>query len=279
MMSRKAWISAASVLMFFEGLHAFQQPFREYPGIEYNDFPLPADWQRPAEFMFARLMYPPFRGRGAFGYDGLAAHGWQKGLSIWTQDYPRADRHFLQAVRRLTRIDSRSVEQPVNLDDGDDVYNYPFLYAVQVGQWSLTNAQAAKLRDFILRGGFFMGDDFWGTYQWETFSASMNRVFPESKPLDLNDNSPIFHTVYDLDNRYQVPGARYLYTGSYEKCQGCPAQWRAISDSEGRIMVALTVNSDLGDSWEFADDPHYEERFSALGIRIGVNYIMYAMTH
>ena len=100
-MSSKAWISAASALLFFGTVHAFQRPFREYPGIEYNDFPLPADWQRPAEFMFARLMYPPFRGRGAFGYDSLAAHGWQKGLSIWTQDYPRADRHFLQAATPL----------------------------------------------------------------------------------------------------------------------------------------------------------------------------------
>ena len=72
-------------------------------------------------------------------------NSWQKGRSIWTQDYPRADRHFLQALRRLTRIDARSVEQPVNLDDDDDVYNFPFLYAVQVGQWDLTDAQAVKL--------------------------------------------------------------------------------------------------------------------------------------
>ena len=81
---------------------------------------------------------------------------------MWTQDYPRADRHFLLAVRRLTRINARSVEQPVDLDDGDDVYNWPWLYAVQPGTWLLTDAQAAKLRDYLLRGGFFMADDFWG---------------------------------------------------------------------------------------------------------------------
>ena len=104
----------------------------------------------------------------------------------------------------MTRIDSRSVEQPVNLDDDDDVYNYPFLYAVQVGQWDLTRAQAAKLRDFILRGGFFMGDDFWGTYQWETFEASMNRVFPESRPFDLNETPPFFtrFTIWTTDIKF-----------------------------------------------------------------------------
>jgi len=278
-MPKKLWMLAGGLLVFFGSLHAFQRTFREYPGIEYNDFPVPPDYQHPSEFIFARLMYPPFTGQGGFGFGGFTVNSWQEGRSIWTQDYPRADRHFLRALRRLTRIDARSVEQPVNLDDDDDVYNFPFLYAVQVGQWDLTDQQAAKLRDFILRGGFFMGADFWGPTQWKTFEASMSRVFPDLIPLDLPDSSPIFHAVYDLQNRYQVPGARYLETGSYEKCQGCPAQWRAISDAKGRILVALTVDSDIGDSWEFADDPRYEERFSALGIRIGVNYIMYAMTH
>jgi len=278
-MSKKLWLLAGGMLVFLGSMAAFQRTFREYPGIEYNDFPVPPDYQHPSEFMFARLMYPPYTGQGGFGFGGFTVNSWQEGRSIWTQDYPRADRHFLRALRRLTRIDARSVEQPVNLDDDDDVYNFPFLYAVQVGQWDLTDAQAVKLRDFILRGGFLMVDDFWGPTQWQTFEASMSRVFPDLIPLDLNNDSPIFHSVYDLQNRYQVPGARYLETGSYEKCQGCPAQWRAISDAKGRILVAMTVNSDVGDSWEFADDPRYDEKFSALGIRIGVNYIVYSMTH
>jgi Domain of unknown function (DUF4159) len=253
--------------------------FREYPGIEYNDFPLPADWNIPSEFVFARLMYPPFQGQGGFGFGGFTARDWTEGRSIWTQDYPRADRHFLRAIHRLSRIDARSAEQPVNLDDGEDVYNWPWLYAVQTGQWDLTDQQAARLRDYLLRGGFLMVDDFWGPNQWRTFSASMSRVFPEYLPLDLANTSPIFHTVYDLDSRYQVPGARYLESGLMEKCQNCPAQWRGVVDKSGRILVGITFDSDLGDSWEFADDPRYDERFSALGMRIGVNYIIYAMTH
>jgi hypothetical protein len=265
-------------LAIVSAAYAFQRPFREYPGIEYDNFPLPPDWQQPAEFAFARLMYPQVRGR----YRGYGAYGngdWTHGYSMWTQDYPRADRHFSQAVRRLTRIDIRSVEQPVNLDDGDDVYNWPWLYAVQTGRWDLTDSQAAKLRDYLLRGGFFMCDDFWGADDWDIFVASMHRVFPDRPIVDLQNADQVFHTVFDLNDRYQVPGARYLSTGVTWKCSGCEAEWRGIYDDQGRVMVAMSPNSDLGDSWEWADDPLYDEKFSALGIRIGVNYIVYAMSH
>jgi hypothetical protein len=262
------------------GLYAYQKPFRQYPGIEYDNFPLPADYQQPSEYVFARLMYPQIRGgRGGRVFGAYGDGNWTQGYSMWTQDYPRADRHFLLALRRLTRVNARSVEQPVNLDDGDDVYNWPWLYAVQPGRWLLTDAQCAKLRDYLLRGGFFMADDFWGEDGWEVFMQSMQRVFPDREVVDLDDENPIFHSVFDLSDRYQVPGARYIQTGSTEKCQGCPAEWRGIFDDKGRLMVALTPNSDIGDSWEWADDPQYLERFSALGIRIGVNYIVYAMSH
>ncbi len=137
---------------------------------------------------------------------------------MWTQDYPRADRHFAQAMRRLTRIHVRSTEQPVNLDDGDDVFNYPWLYAVQTGQWRLTDQQAKQMREYLLRGGFFMCDDFWGEAQWENFMESMHRVFPDREVVDIPDGDQIFHDVYDLSNRYQVPGARYIGTGITEKC-------------------------------------------------------------
>ncbi len=273
-------------IAFLGALCAFQQPWREYPGMEYNDFPVPSDYQEKTEWAFARLMYPSasFGGRGfgrGFGYGGYGRSNgdWTKGYTWWSQDYPRADRHFVQAMRRLTRIHVRSVEQPVNLDDGDDVYNWPWLYAVQVGHWNLTDSQAKKLREYLLRGGFFMCDDFWGEDQWSIFNESMHRVFPDRPIVELASADPVFHTIYDLDERWQVPGARYLASGVTYKCEGCPAHWRGIYDDRGRLMVAMSFNSDIGDSWEWADDPHYLEKFSALGIRIGVNYVVYAMTH
>ncbi len=266
-------------LVALTAVYAWQRPFREYPGIEYNTFPLPQDYKEKTEWAFARLMYPQASGGYGRNFGFRRGGDWREGNSMWTQDYPRADRHFSLAMRRLTRIHARSTEQPVNLDDGDDVDNWPWLYAVQVGQWRLTDAQAKEMREYLLRGGFFMCDDFWGDAQWANFMESMRRVFPDREVVDIPDDDPIFHVVYDLSDRYQVPGARYIQTGVTEKCEGCPARWRGIYDDRGRVLVAMTFQSDLGDSWEWADDPGYDEKFSALGIRIGINYITYAMTH
>jgi hypothetical protein len=221
-------------------------------------------------------MYPPgpndgYRGRGG---------DWHFGMSLWTQDYPRADRHFSEAVRRLTRVDVRSVEQAVNLDDGDDVYNWPWLYAVQVGEWGLTEGQAKVMRDYLLRGGFFMADDFHGSYEWEMFEKRIRFVFPDRPIVDIDDKDAIFHTVFDLDDRFQVPGEAHLRQGcKFCGSGGTGAHWRGIYDDKGRVMVAISYNSDLGDAWEWADDPYYPEKFSGLAIRVGVNYIVYAMTH
>ncbi len=243
------------------------RPFREYPGIEYENFPLPPDAAEKSEWIFARFMY-------------RAVPGWSSmRMPNWTIDYPRSDRHLSAAVRRLTRVQARSVEQPVAAEDGDDIYNYPWLYAVEVGHWDLTDLQAAKLRDYLLRGGFFMCDDFHGTREWEMFVRSMKKVFPTRPIVEIPDNDPIFHTVYDLDDRYQVPGEQFVYSGrTYEK-DGFEARWRGIYDDKGRLMAAICHNMDLGDSWEHADNPEYPEKYSALGFRIGVNYLVYAMTH
>jgi uncharacterized protein DUF4159 len=264
-------------------LYAFQAPFHEYPGVEYRlgDIPLPPDYQEKTEWTFARLMYPPAPGgrygRG-FGFGYRNGGYWTEGNSIWTQDYPRADRHFVQALRRLTRIHVRSVEQPINLDDGS-VYDWPWLYAVQPGHWLLTDSQAKTLREYLLRGGFFMADDFWGPEEWEVFMQSMKKVFPDRQAVELEDKDAIFHTVYDLDERYQIASEGSVQRGRSWKCENCPARWRGIFDDRGRLLVAMTFQSDVGDSWEWADAPYYPEHYAALGIRIGVNYVVYAMTH
>ncbi len=259
------------------------RPFREYPGREYENFPLPPDYQEKTEWQFARLMYPPIAGGrgGGFGRRGGFRGGlnWKEGASSWTTDYPRADRHLSEALRRLTRVHVRSVEQPVDLDDGDDAYNYPWLYAVEVGHWALTDNQAVKMREFFDRGGFFMCDDFHGTNEWAVFIESMKKVFPDRDIVDLPDNEPIFHTVYDLNEKVQVPGAQYLRTGRTYEFDGYQAKWRGIYDGKGRVVVAICHNMDLGDSWEWADDPQYDAKFSAVSFRIAANYLIYSMTH
>jgi hypothetical protein len=256
-------------------LYAWQREFREYPGYEYSDFALPADYKVPAEWVFARLMYPSTPNARFVRGD---RRNWASGNTSWTQDYPRADRHFLTALRRLTRVDARSVEQPVNLDDEDDAYNWPMLYAVRPGEWELTDKQAAKMRDYLARGGFFWCDDFWGPYEWDVFMESMGRVIPGKTPVDIPEQDAAFHVLYDLNDRFQILGSWGLYGRGAQNGGDIP-YWRAIYDDKNRIQAAITPNSDLGDAWEFADDPRYPEKYSHLAINIGINYVVYALTH
>ena len=277
---RKTLLLLFAGLLALGGMFAFQNPWREYPGREYENFPIPPDWQDKSEWVFARLMYPPMdgvHGRGRGWRRG--GSDWTQGYSSWTTDYPRSDRHFSEALRRLTRVHGRSVEQSVNLDDGNEVFYWPWLYAVEVGHWNLTDKQAKKLREYLDRGGFFMCDDFHGTEEWEVFAASMNRVFPERPIVEIENPEQIFHTIYDLDDRYQVPGAQFIRSGRTYEYDGVVPHWRGIYDEKGRLVVAICFDMDLGDSWEHADNPQYPEKYSALGIRIGVNYVIYAMTH
>ena len=269
-------------IVLLSALFAFQRPFRVYLSMEpYDNVAMPPDWRENAEWVQARLMYPqhPNARFGRYYRFGSGSIDWREGGTSWSQDYPRADRHFAVALRRLTRIHVRSVEQPVNLDDEDDVYNWPWLVAGEMGDWKLTDSQVNKLRDYLLRGGFLMLDDFWGTEEWQRFAESMVRVFPDRPMVEIENADSIFHTVYDLDERYQVPGEWALRRGTTYRNDGSVPHWRGIYDDRGRLMVAMSFNSDIGDSWEWADDPYYPEKYSALGIRIGVNYVIYAMSH
>jgi hypothetical protein len=97
--------------------------------------------------------------------------------------------------------------------------------------------------------------------------------------VDLDNKDPIFHVIYDLGDRFQIPGAQYLYSGLIYEYDGFEAKWRGIYDDRGRLMVAICHNMDMGDAWEWSDDPRYPEKFASLAYRIAVNYVMYDLTH
>jgi hypothetical protein len=226
-----------------------------------------------AEFYWSRLAYAPRVGSSFEGYGG---YGW--GRRSWSRDYPKADRQVLLAMKRLTLIQTRSTEQVVDLDS-DKIFDYPWIYAVQVQTWSFTDEEAKRLRDYLLKGGFLMVDDFHGTTDWENFLEGMRQVLPDRPIEDLQGGDEIFHVLYDLDERMQIPGEQYIQTGrTYEK-DGYVPKWRAIRDDKGRIIVAICHNMHLGDAWEWADDPDYPEPFASMAFRVALNYIVYGMTH
>ncbi len=277
-MRSRSVISLIAALLGILGALWAQRPFKQYEAQEYEDFPLPPDWNQKTEWTRARLKYP-----------SVYAQYYRRGGDLnWTIDFPRSDRHLLEGVRRLTRIDTRSVEQVVELDGDDDIYNWPMLYAVEVGHWALPDDQVAQLREFLMRGGFLMVDDFHGdepyhnvSSEWQVFVASMSKVFPDRPIVDLENADPIFHTIYDLNDRFQVAGWQWRRSGrTYEAGEtGKTPHWRAITDDKGRVMVAICHNMDLGDAWEWSDDPRYPEKWASLAYRIAMNYFMYDLTH
>lgn len=262
------------LLAMLPTVHAARE-FREYPGLEPDAWaPLPDDYKVPGEFVVGRLMYPSSSYFGWFGRGD-----WTLGATAWAVDYPKGDRFFAKVLRRLTRINVRSVEQPVNLDDGDDVYDWPFLVVGLPGMWDLTDAQVVKLREYLLRGGFLLCDSFFGTREWEGFVLGMRRIFPDRQIIDLPDSHPLFHTVYDLTAREQVPNMNALLGGRPYRADGVVPHWRAVLDDSGRAMVVIAFNNDLGDSWQWADIPEYPEKSASLGLKMSVNFAVYAMTH
>jgi hypothetical protein len=244
-------------------------PFEFRPSPEGNA-PVDPDG---SEFHFARLIYR----------DGNSGRGF--GNRSWTTDMPEAEHFFMEGLTRLTRVDGTPVSvysgaggERVDLLDGT-IYDYPFLYGVEVGRWALSAEEVAVLRDYLLRGGFMMVDDFHGSQQWARFAAVMQRVFPDRPILDIRDEDEVFHVLYDLDERIQIPGLAALYNGTTYEDDGVEPTWRGIYDDEGRLVVAINHNMDLGDAWEHADTPGYPEPMTALAYRFAVNYVIYSMTH
>jgi hypothetical protein len=250
------------------GLLASAAQFRRF---RYEEEPmtLPADANEKTEWAFARLRYDSYSG---------SSDCFRGGWSRWTVDAPKADRQFVQGVRRLTRLHTRSVEQVVD-PDNEELFNWPWIYAVEVGSWGFDRAQAQRMREYLLKGGFLMVDDFHGSCEWSVFLQGIRAIFPDRPIEEIENNDEIFHTLYDLQERFQVPGIQFLRSGRTYERDGVEPKWRAIRDDDGRIMVAICHNMDLGDAWEWADSPYYPERYTSLAYRLGINYIIYSMTH
>ncbi len=222
----------------------------------------------PSEFYWSRLQYNTLYGGGGFRSYGGG----------WAQDYPRADNDCLVALRRLTRINSPAPLNVADLDS-DHLFDYPWIYAINVENWTFNDDEAKRLHDYLLKGGFLMVDHFHGAQDWTRFMAGMRQVLPDAQVEDLADGDEIYHVLYDINEKFQIPGEQYVSSGiTYEK-DGFVPKWRAIRDPHGRIMVAICHNMHLGDAWEHADEPEYPEKFSGLAFRIVLNYITYSMTH
>jgi hypothetical protein len=233
------------------------------------------------EFYFTRAIYND-DATGRFG------RGRGRGGRDWATDFPKADCQFVSVVKRLAGLDTYSDSWAIRLDD-PRIRRYPFLYALEVGRnggWRLTDDELQGLRGYLAAGGFLVIDDFWGTQQWAAFEREMQRILPGHPIVELPPDHELFRTFYTIDKVIQVPnvsnGAAIAYgipgAVTYQQ-DGYVPHARGIFADDGRLMVLINWNTDLGDAWEWAEQPDYPLEFSTFAFEMGVNMILYSMTH
>ena len=219
-----------------------------------------------AEFAFTRIIFDS-------GHQALPGPG----NTAW-RDWPESDMHFIRGVRRLTAVNIEDGSRAIRLTD-EQLFDRPWIYALEVGTWRLSDEEAGSLREYLLRGGFLVVDDFHGSYQWSGFVRSMRKVFPDRPIVNVTESDAIMELHFNIDQSKPIPGIMALRYGVTWEHDGYTPTWRGIYDDDGRLMVIINFNVDLGDAWEMADQPWYPEEYTASAYRFGVNYVLYAMTH
>ena len=222
---------------------------------------------REHDFTFVRLQYD-----SAGGY-------FDSRYGSWSTDHPAADLNFLRGVIRLTNIRADPEPLVLRLDD-ERLFTHTFLYGLEMGRNGgivLNEKEIENLRDFLLRGGFLFIDDFWGTYQWEIFHRTFSKVFPDRKLQELKSDHPIFHSFYDIDGPQMIPAVGNVFNAPEQDV--AMASNHAILDNDGRVMVLINWNSDIGDGWEHTYHPDYPTEYANMAYQLGINYLIYALTH
>ena len=248
---------------------------RQWRGGRFYNFPtwdinqdLPND-----VFTFARLRYN--------------SGTWMGQRAKWMIDYPDSEPNFSYRLNELTSLEVNPKSAIVDID-AEQMRHYPFIYMIEPGDIWITDEEATVMRDYMLNGGFIMVDDFWGAYEWKNFHRALKQIFPDRDYVELELDHPIFHLVFDLEIKPQIPAVGMAQMG---REQGITYEWnkpgsetphyRAIHDDRGRICMMICFNTDLGDGWEEeGTDPWYFENFSEpYAYPLGINIVFYALTH
>jgi len=197
----------------------------------------------------------------------------------WFIDAPAAEQNLSRRVRTVTSI---QVNDPVVLTLEDpNLWSYPWIYIVEPGNLRLKDTEVPILREFLLRGGTLTFDDFHGPVEWMNLEREMARVFPDRKIVDLPPTHPIFSCFYKFDSYPQTPGLGSFLQGRTWEKGGYVAALRAIEDDNGRAMVLINWNVDMGDGWEWSNVAEYPGyvKYTAQAYRMQINEIIYSLTH
>lgn len=219
------------------------------------------------EFTFMRTIYhSPYSPYGRGG--------------SWTVDFPEADNHFSLGIREWAGTNLNVSAQPVQLEIMDErLFDYPLIYFVEPGFLELSPEEAARLREYIMRGGFIFFDDFWGEAEWQNVQEQLKKALPEYQIKDLPLNHPVFHSYLDIEEVVQVPNIYNAQRGVTSEKGGVVPHYMGIEDKNGRLVVFIARNCDLGDAWEWINDARYPVKYGLAAYKVGINVVIYAMSH
>jgi hypothetical protein len=217
-------------------------------------------------FTFVRIRYSSWGGWGG----------------KWAVDFPDSDLNFSYRLHELTALEVDPYGKIIELTD-ERLFDFPFIYLIEPGDLLFSDEEVTALRRYLDNGGFLMVDDFWGEREWANFYREIKRVFPDREPEELPLDHEIFHCVYDLKKKPQIPSIGWIYHGRTDDGRHDAAEphYRGIKDDRGRLMAIICHNTDLGDGWEReGEDPRYFKEFSEKwAYPLGINIVTYAMTH
>ena len=275
---RRPLVSLVILAALIAAATTVEAQFRRGFGRGFGNVRLSTPADVDGSFQFCRIIF-----NGGFGGDNQGGS--------WNVDWPRADINLSIRLSELTKttVGKASDGEPnhllLRLTD-EVLYQCPFIMMTEVGSAALNEAEGAKLRDYLLKGGFLWADDFWGGYAWQWWEAQLRRVLPADQyPIvELPRDHPLFHSQFQVQRTPQIASINF-WAGSggntsERGADSAEVHTRAILDDKGRIMVLSTHNTDLGDSFEReGDDPEYFRTMSVPGYSFGINVLVYAMTH
>lgn len=290
-MNRNRWIFGGIAALFVAssvavlaqqrgfGGQGGRQPGRFRPPVDLNDRNGVPEWE----------VDPHFRS-DLFTFIRIEWKSWRYS-DTWLTDYPDSDLNFSFRLQQMTSLKTEPFPHLKQMKLTDErLHDYPFIYMLEVGSLVFEEDEVAALRKYLLNGGFLMVDDFWGDVAFQYFKEQMDRVFPDRQPVELDITHPIFHCVFDLKEKPQVPGIdaarRNRGTGiTWEgrTADGGPQEphYWAYFDDKGRMMAIICHNTDLGDGWEReGEEEWYFHEFSEKkAYPMGINIVWWAMTH
>lgn len=268
------WVGLLSIFAATWMLAQYGGGWRREGGLTQERYGVP-EWTIPAgferdSFTFARVHYTSTWGGG------------RRSRGDWRTDYRDADLNLSFRLHQMTSLQVDPEGAVIEITS-DELYNQPFIYVVEPGRLEFSETEVTRLRGYLLSGGFLMVDDFWGVREYENLYEQIKRVFPEKEPVELPADHPIFHCVFDLKEKPQIPGAyMWLNTGlTYEREDAKVVEYKGIFDDRGHLMVLICHNTDNGDGWEEeATNREYFRRFSEkYAYPLAINVLFYTMTH